>query len=171
MGMLGCHPTCLQAVSASPEAMSAGEPEAAASPESWRSSEESSSGCSFTQGIVDYTRSPYIPPTSPTAKMFARRAVSTVARRAVVARPMVPARSFASSMKRCKLPPIASVLAQVQGGGDWSHWGWRRCLGRAAASGEEFGGHTVLERAQADLESQLRAAPTATLSPASRQST
>ncbi|KAL1591214.1 hypothetical protein WHR41_00508 [Cladosporium halotolerans] len=32
--------------------------------------------------------------------MFARRAVSTVARRAVVARPMVPARSFANSMRR-----------------------------------------------------------------------
>jgi hypothetical protein len=34
--------------------------------------------------------------------MFARRAVSTVARRAVTARPAVPARSFASSMKRCE---------------------------------------------------------------------
>jgi hypothetical protein len=34
--------------------------------------------------------------------MFARRAVSTVARRAVTARPVVPARSFASSMKRCE---------------------------------------------------------------------
>jgi hypothetical protein len=38
----------------------------------------------------------------PTATMFARRAVSTVARRAVTARPAVPARSFASSMKRCE---------------------------------------------------------------------
>merc|ERR1712137_289653 len=36
-----------------------------------------------------------------TATMFARRAVSTVARRAVTARPAVPVRSFASSMKRC----------------------------------------------------------------------
>jgi hypothetical protein len=34
--------------------------------------------------------------------MFARRAVSTVARRAVTARPAVPVRSFASSMKRCE---------------------------------------------------------------------
>lgn len=34
--------------------------------------------------------------------MFARRAVSTVARRAVTARPVVPVRSFASSMKRCE---------------------------------------------------------------------
>jgi hypothetical protein len=34
--------------------------------------------------------------------MFARHAVSTVARRAVTARPVVPARSFASSMKRCE---------------------------------------------------------------------
>ena len=34
--------------------------------------------------------------------MFARRAVSTVARRAVVARPIVPARSFASSVRRCE---------------------------------------------------------------------
>jgi hypothetical protein len=38
----------------------------------------------------------------PTATMFARRAVSTVARRAVTARPAVPVRSFASSMKRCE---------------------------------------------------------------------
>ena len=37
-----------------------------------------------------------------TTTMFARRAVSTVARRAVTARPAVPARSFASSMKRCE---------------------------------------------------------------------
>jgi hypothetical protein len=34
--------------------------------------------------------------------MFARRAVSTVARRVVTARPAVPVRSFASSMKRCE---------------------------------------------------------------------
>jgi hypothetical protein len=34
--------------------------------------------------------------------MFARRAVSSVARRAVVARPAVPVRSFASSMRRCE---------------------------------------------------------------------
>ena len=38
----------------------------------------------------------------PTATMFARRAVSTVARRAVTSRPAVPVRSFASSMKRCE---------------------------------------------------------------------
>jgi len=35
--------------------------------------------------------------------MFARRAVSTVARRAIAARPVVPARSFASSVRRCEL--------------------------------------------------------------------
>jgi hypothetical protein len=34
--------------------------------------------------------------------MFARRAVSTVARRAIAARPIVPARSFANSMRRCE---------------------------------------------------------------------
>ena len=40
--------------------------------------------------------------TLPPANMFARRAVSSVARRAVAARPVVPVRSFASSVRRCE---------------------------------------------------------------------
>jgi hypothetical protein len=44
--------------------------------------------------------------------MFARRAVSTVARRAVTARPVVPVRSFASSMKRCECANFATGLGE-----------------------------------------------------------
>lgn len=73
-------------------------------------------------------------------KMFARRAVSTVARRAVVARPMVPARSFANSMRRCE----CALSRGSHGGRKCDHWDTGSGGKERAEAARRFGRFAVL---------------------------
>lgn len=86
----------------------------------------------YVRASLSTANNTHIPSTNstlPPANMFARRAVSSVARRAVVARPVVPVRSFASSVRRCEFCwlSLPSGLGKPLGQVKRRRWSGRCC--------------------------------------------